>query len=84
MSARIEIPMDEYQGLRNKIKKLESALDSISKEAAVNKELIEKTKALVADMENEGFINRLFKWKNLVKPLSELLNGKVQKTLQET
>jgi hypothetical protein len=63
---------------------LESALDSISKEAAVNKELIEKTKALVADMENEGFINRLFKWKNLVKPLSELLNGKVQKTLQET
>ena len=71
--SRIEIDMKEYQGMRNKIKSLESALNSVSVEAAENKEIIEKTKALVADLEGEGFFNRLFSWKNVIQPFKDLL-----------
>jgi chromosome segregation ATPase len=74
MSARIELNMKEYQGMNSKIKNLENALNSVSKEAAVNKEKIEQLKALVADLENEGFLNRLFGWKKIIKPFKELFD----------
>lgn len=71
--ARIEVDLAEYQGMRNKIKSLESALNSVSVEAATNKEIVENVKALVVDLEKEGFLNRLFAWKNVIKPFKELL-----------
>ena len=78
--SRIEIPIQEYQGMRNKIKSLESALNSVSVEAATNKEIIEKAKALVIDLEGEGFFNRLFSWKSVIQPFKDLLgtNGEIQ------
>ena len=78
--SRIEIDIKEYQGMRNKIKSLESALNSVSVEAATNKEVIEKVKALVVDLEGEGFFNRLFSWKNVIEPFKELLgtHGQIQ------
>ena len=78
--SRIEITIEEYQGMRNKIKNLESSLNSVSQEAASNKEKIEQAKALVEDLQNESFINRLFNWKDITTPLKELFankNGKV-------
>jgi len=79
--SRIEIDIKEYQGMRNKIKNLESALNSISTEAAENKETIEKLKALVFDLKNEKFLGRLFRWKSIIEPFTELLkiDGKIQK-----
>lgn len=77
---RIEVSIEEYQGMRKKIKDLESALNSVSQEAATNKEIIEQAKALVVDLDEEGFIGRLFRWKSVVEPIKELFNGKVQKT----
>jgi uncharacterized protein YigA (DUF484 family) len=71
--ARIEVDLAEYQGMRNKIKSLESALNSVSVEAATNKEIVENVKALVVDLEKEGFLNRLFTWKSVIKPFKELL-----------
>ena len=50
--SRIEISMEEYQGKKAKIKNLENALNSVSKEAAANKEAMEKIKVLVSDLEN--------------------------------
>lgn len=78
--SRIEIDIKEYQGMRNKIKNLESALNSVSMEAATNKEIIEKVKALVVDLEGEGFFNRLFSWKSVIEPFKELLetHGQIQ------
>lgn len=70
--ARIEISISEYQGLKDKIKNLETALNSVAKEAATNKEKIEKAKALVVDLDNESFISRLFHWKSLTEPLKKL------------
>ena len=79
--SRIEIPISEYQGMKTKIKNLENALNSVSKEAAVNKEYIEQIKALIADLEEESFLGRLFRWKSVTKPFKELLekHGKSQK-----
>lgn len=78
--AKIEIDIKEYQGMRTKIKNLESALNSISAEAAENKEKIEKVKALVIDLKNEKFLGRLFRWKTIIEPFTELLkiDGKIQ------
>ena len=78
--SRIEIDIKEYQGMRNKIKSLESALNSVSMEAATNKEIIEKAKALVVDLEGEGFFNRLFMWKTITQPFKDLfgIDGEIQ------
>ena len=79
--ARIEIDITEYQGMKTKIKNLESALNSVSQEAALYKEKIEKANALVEDLNSETFVNRLFKWKTVTTPLKELFakkeNGKI-------
>lgn len=74
--SRIDIDMKEYQGMRNKIKNLESALNSVSTEAAINKELLEKARALVIDLDGEGFLNRLFSWSSVTKPLKDLFGVK--------
>ena len=83
--ARIEIPMSEYQGMKSKIKNLEDALNSVSKEAAVKKELMEKVKTLVADLEEEKFFDRLFRWKNIIEPFKDLfkLDGKIQEAQEK-
>jgi uncharacterized protein YigA (DUF484 family) len=77
-NGRIEIEISEYQGMRKKIKDLESALNSVSKEAATNKEIIEQAKALVVDLEEESSFDRLFRWKNVIEPIEKLFNGKIQ------
>ena len=74
--SRIDIDMKEYQGMKNKIKNLESALNSVSTEAAINKELLEKARALVVDLDGEGFLNRLFSWSSVTKPLKDLFGVK--------
>lgn len=80
--SRIEIPISEYQGMKSKIRDLENALNSVSKEAATNKEIIEQAKALVVDLENEPFLIRLFHWKSVIEPFKDLfkLDGKIQET----
>lgn len=70
--AKIEIELSEYQGMKTKIRNLESALNSVSKEAAVNKEIIEQAKALVEDLQGETIIDRIFSWKQITSPLKEL------------
>jgi hypothetical protein len=80
--SRIEIPISEYQGMKSKIRDLENALNSVSQEAATNKEIIEQAKALVVDLENEPFLIRLFHWKSVIEPFKDLfkLDGKIQET----
>lgn len=80
--SRIEIPISEYQGMKSKIRDLENALNSVSQEAATNKEIIEQAKALVVDLENEPFLIRLFHWKSVIEPFKDLfkLDGEIQET----
>lgn len=66
--SRIEIPIQEYNALKDKIKSLEETLTSVSKEASLYKEKLGKIESLVNDLEEENVINRLLFWKNVIKP----------------
>lgn len=70
--SRIEIPMTEYNGLKNKIKQLESTLVDVSKEASTYKEKLGILEGLVIDLDNEKLVDRLFNWKSIVKPFKDV------------
>ena len=70
--SRIEIPMKEYNGLKNKIKSLEQTLVDVSKETAIYKEKLSILESLVMDLENEKIFSRIFSWKNIVNPFKEV------------
>lgn len=75
--ARIEIPMEEYNSLKQKVRELESTLGDVSKEAALYKEKLGNLKGLIIDLENETLIDRVFHWKGVVEPFKkEITDGK--------
>lgn len=78
--ARIEIPIEEYNGLKNKIKSLEQTLVDVSKETAIYKEKLSILESLVMDLENEKILNRIFSWKNIVNPFKEVFKKGWEKT----
>jgi len=80
--SRIEIPMEEYNGLKNKIKSLEQTLVDVSKETAIYKEKLSILESLVMDLESEKILSRIFSWKNIVNPFKEVFikDEKKQKT----
>ena len=71
--SRIEIPMTEYNGLKNKIKQLESTLVDVSKEASTYKEKLGILEGLVIDLDSEKLVDRLFSWKSIIKPFKDVL-----------
>ena len=73
--ARIEISMEEYNGLKNKIKQLESTLVDVSKEASTYKEKLGILEGLVIDLDNEKLVDRLFSWKSIVKPFKDVIKN---------
>ena len=70
--ARIEIPMEEYQGLKDKVKSLESSLIEEKNQTSIYKQKFNEAKELFDDLKSEGFINRLFNWKRVIKPFDNL------------
>lgn len=73
--ARIEISIEEYNGLKNKIKQLESALVDVSKEASTYKEKLGILEGLVIDLDDEKLVDRLFSWKSIVKPFKDVFKN---------
>lgn len=82
--SRIEIPLTEYNGYKNKIKALETTVTDISKEAAFYKEKYQDAESLVEDLKSEGIISRAFKWKSVIEPLVELFTKKYGETSRGT
>ena len=70
--SRIEIPMEEYQGLKDKVKSLESSLIEEKNQTSIYKQKFNEAKELFDDLKSEGFINRLFNWKRVIKPFNNL------------
>ena len=69
--SRIEIPMEEYQGMKEKITSLETSLGKTKSEAELFKS---KYAAIVEALDNAseaGLVTRIFKWKKLIKSLIE-------------
>ena len=65
--ARIEISMDEYNSLRNKIKELEFKLVDKDKEIQHYKDYISKRKIIVEDAMEEPLMKRIFSWNKIKK-----------------
>jgi archaellum component FlaC len=82
--SRIEIPMEEYNGLKNKIKSLEQTLVDVSKETAIYKEKLSILESLVMDLESEKILSRIFSWKNIVNPFKEVFIKDEKKTKTKT
>lgn len=77
--ARIEISMSEYDSLKDRIKELEFGIIDVTKEVTLCMEKYDEAKFLIENLENESLFNRVFKWKSVIKPIIELLNGKSDK-----
>ena len=51
--ARIEIPMEEYQGLKDKVKSLESSLIEEKNQTSIYKQKFNEAKELFDDLKSE-------------------------------
>lgn len=71
--SRIEIPMEEYNSLKNKIKELEVTIADVSKEASTYKEKLGILESLIMDLENEKLIDRIFFWNRIVEPFKNTI-----------
>lgn len=67
--ARIEIPMEEYQGMKEKIESLERKLADTNKEVELYKEKYHELQHEVEDISEVGVFTRIFSWKKLFKDL---------------
>lgn len=62
-SGRIEIPMDEYRGMKERIEELERILASKDKEMEILKDQKLTAQANLEDIASLSFVERVFSWK---------------------
>jgi predicted nucleic acid-binding Zn-ribbon protein len=68
-SGRIEIPMDEYKGMKEKIDSLEKALVSKDKEIEVLKNSYIVSQNNLEDIARLSFFERVFNWKSNIRSI---------------
>ena len=71
--SRIEIPLDEYNTLKQKIRDLEKMLNDNSNQLSLYQNEINNIEKLILNLKEEGIINRVFNWQKIIKPLMEIL-----------
>ena len=70
---RIEISLEEYQGLKSKIKDLEKKYyDTYNKLVSYEKK-IKNIKEISEDLYDEPIGDRVFRWKKITEPLKNIL-----------
>ena len=67
--ARIEISMEEYQGMKDKIESLEKSLADSKKETELYRERFIAIHDTVEDAADISLFNRLFNWKKIFKSI---------------
>lgn len=70
--ARIEISMEEYDAMKQKVRNLEEELVSSSKEMSVYKEKYNAMRELVDEIKDTPFFSRVFGWKKIVESINAL------------
>jgi len=74
MGGRIEIPMEEYNALKGKIKELEGNLNDSSKEIIKYQDTLNELQENILSLKNEGLFRRMFKWNEVIYPLINMFN----------
>lgn len=70
--ARIEISMEEYNAMKQKVRNLEEALVSVNKETLAYKEKYNAMRELVGEIKDAPFFSRIFGWKKIVESINAL------------
>lgn len=72
--ARIEISLDEYNGMLDKISILEKENVEIRKQNELLYQKVEEMTESIENVYNSGFFERLFKWnKNIISMLKKYI-----------
>ena len=69
--SRIEIPMDEYKGMKERIEELEKTLVSKDKEIEEKKNKCLELENKLDDISSLSLLERVFNWKSIIKPILE-------------
>lgn len=81
--ARIEISLEEYNGLKSKIDALGQTIHDVTKENNKFKELLDKVEYEVYKLNDSTITERLFKWKSIFKPLADIFGLDEEKNSEE-
>jgi predicted RNase H-like nuclease (RuvC/YqgF family) len=67
--SRIEIPMDEYQGMKSRIEELEKDLASKDKEIKILKDKCLTVETQLEDIASLSLVERVFNWGSNIKAI---------------
>lgn len=68
--SRIEIPMDEYQGMKSRIEELEKDLASKDKEIEILKDKCLTVETQLEDIASLSLVERIFSWGSNIKAIA--------------
>lgn len=69
--ARIEIPMDEYKGMKEKIESLEKTLADSKKQTEIYKAQVDNLQEMLDNISEASLFARVFGWKKLLKQITD-------------
>jgi predicted nucleic acid-binding Zn-ribbon protein len=69
--ARIEIPIEEYNGMKEKIESLEKSIVEVKKKAELFEHKYNDIQVELENMQEAGFLTRMFGWKRALSKLIE-------------
>ena len=72
-SGRIEMPLEEYNGMKSKIDEFEKILNKTSKDASKHKEENELMKKLLSEISIMKVSERIFNWEDIKEKIDEIL-----------
>ena len=72
--ARIEISLEEYNSLKDKIKSLEEKNVTLYREAQLTKDKLNVVRSLLFGLDDIGLMDRIINWKAYIKPLNDLFS----------
>ena len=67
---RIEIPMDEYRGMKERIEELEKTLASKDKEIEILKDKCLTVESQLDDIASLSLVERVFNWSSNIKAIA--------------
>ena len=67
---RIEIPMDEYRGMKDRIEELEKTLASKDKEIEILKDKCLTVETQLEDIASLSLVERVFNWGSNIKAIT--------------
>ena len=74
--ARIEISMDEYNALKERIRELEEHNGELARQHTQAKGTLEAATRLLIELSETGLVERIFGWNSLIDNIANTLNHK--------